>query len=119
MRNTFIDSVCERFNVFLIIGILFSFSFLLIPISNASNSIISDDFNDNSTDSSLWTSSQKGSGPTITEMNQRLEIYFPANSADDPAESSFSASYTSVCTLRGDFAYRLIMSFLIGLIQMV
>ena len=43
MRNTFIDSVCERFNVFLIIGILFSLSFLLIPISNASNSVISDD----------------------------------------------------------------------------
>ncbi len=74
-----------------------------VPTPTPTTAIISDDFNDNSIDSSLWASWQGGSGQTITETNQRLEIYFPANSADDPNESSFSAGYMSVCTLRGDF----------------
>lgn len=42
--------------------------------------VVSDDFNDNSINSSVWAQSIVGSGPSIQEVNQRLEIAFPATS---------------------------------------
>jgi len=40
------------------------------------NIIVSDDFNDNSINTDLWSEGQTGS-PTVNEINQRLEIFFP------------------------------------------
>lgn len=61
--------------------------------------VLYDDFNDNTINSSLWTDVHGGSGPTIDEINQRLEITHPAASSGD----TFFAQYTSICQLRGDF----------------
>jgi hypothetical protein len=60
--------------------------------------VVYDNFDDNVTDSSLWSVGQTG-GPVAAETNQRLEITLPANSAGD----QFSAAYYSACQLRGDF----------------
>ena len=57
-----------------------------------------DDFNDNSINSDLWSEGQVG-GPAVNEINQRLEIFFPWNSAGE----YFGAGYSSKCLLRGDF----------------
>jgi hypothetical protein len=63
----------------------------------------SDDFNDNAIDSAKWTAVVRGTGPSIAETNQRLEITLPANSANDPQSGDFSAYYQSVSCLSGDF----------------
>ncbi|MDO8412812.1 MAG: hypothetical protein Q7S51_03360, partial [Gallionellaceae bacterium] len=42
-------------------------------------------------------------GPSISETNQRLEISIPATSLDDPTNPGFSAGYSSICSLRGDY----------------
>jgi len=57
-----------------------------------------DDFNDNTINSNLWSAGQWG-GPTVDEINQRLEIFFPWDSAGE----GFGADYWSKCLLRGDF----------------
>ena len=64
---------------------------------------IVEDFNDNVTNSSLWTAGQTGTGPSVAETNQRLEISIPATSFDDPADSGFTASISSTCALRGNY----------------
>ncbi|MCC7352605.1 MAG: hypothetical protein IT330_02520 [Anaerolineae bacterium] len=61
--------------------------------------VLADDFGDNVLSAALWTSAVFGSGPTIAETNQRLEIRHPANAAGDP----FGAEVVSLCLLAGDF----------------
>jgi hypothetical protein len=61
--------------------------------------VLADDFNDNVLSAALWTAAVYGSGPTIAEANQRLEIRHPASAAGDP----FGAEVKSVCLLVGDF----------------
>ena len=75
-----------------------SLSFLLLTAS-CGNNTVNDNFNDNSTNPSLWTAYYSSSGPTIAETNQRLECAFPANFSWD----SFMAMYASTCQLSGDF----------------
>jgi uncharacterized repeat protein (TIGR01451 family) len=58
-----------------------------------------DNFDDNTTDPSLWYIELRDSGPTASETNQRLELTLPANSAGD----DFAAWYDSACQLRGDY----------------
>ncbi len=61
--------------------------------------VLSDDFNDNATDLDRWSIGTAGSGVTLFENNQRLEIAFSLN-----ASGSFLAKqYNSRCRLRGDF----------------
>ncbi len=60
--------------------------------------MISDDFDDNVRDVSLWWAGQSG-GSTIQETNQRLEIIHSAEAGGQ----SFGAEFSSVCKLRGDF----------------
>ena len=76
---------------------------LFLPGPAAAEPVLSDDFNDNAINSSLWKAVSSGSGPTVFEINQRLEIALPAHSANDPSAPIFSAGYSSVCRLRGDF----------------
>jgi hypothetical protein len=61
---------------------------------------IYDDFNDNQMNASLWQLASAGTGPTVAEVNQRLEITLPANSANSLL---FGAGYRTRCVLRGDF----------------
>lgn len=75
----------------------------LLFISPAASQVLSDDFDDNTIDPSLWTTNLIGSGPTIAETNQRVETTHPATSADGPGQGVFWAGYDSVCQLRGDF----------------
>ena len=63
---------------------------------------IYDDFDDNSTNTALWNTRVYGSGPSISEVDQRFEITFPSNSADGSG-GFFSGEYASKCRLNGDF----------------
>ncbi len=67
---------------------------------SVAQAIFADDFDDNTTDTTRWSAFTQGSGPTIAETNQRLEISFPATSSDP---SVFSGRYESSCTASGDF----------------
>lgn len=61
-----------------------------------------DDFNDNSINSESWTVWIDGSGPTIEEKNQRLEVASPADPLPS-ATGTFGALCGGVCQLQGDF----------------
>lgn len=63
----------------------------------------SDNFDDNLTNSTLWSIVQTGAGPTAEETNQRLEITIPEDAADDRIAGFFNAEYRSVCELAGDY----------------
>lgn len=58
-----------------------------------------DDFSDNSTDLSLWSVINDGTGVTVQEVNQRVEIELAANAAGDP----FMGGYRSTAVYSGDF----------------
>jgi hypothetical protein len=62
-----------------------------------------DDFNDNLINTQLWNSIGGGSGPTVSETNQRLEFTIPASSFENPVGQIFFAAYSSNCLLRGDY----------------
>lgn len=64
----------------------------------AVDSVMADNFDDNTTNSLLWAASATG-GSAYAEANQRLEIVFPSTSNG----SDFGTGYTSRCRLRGDF----------------
>ena len=66
---------------------------LLFGSLPGSAAVFMDDFNDNTTDTWFWYINQSG-GQTVTETNQRLEIYHPSN---------VGAGYGSTCQIRGDF----------------
>jgi len=75
---------------------------LLLP-PPAIGQVLSDDFDDDAVDTSLWTAFSVGSGPTWAETNGRLEIAHPSTAADDPTVHYFMAGYDGVCKLRGDY----------------
>jgi hypothetical protein len=56
-----------------------------------------DDFDDNSTDTSLWSVVNNGTGVTVQEINQRLEVSIAANAAGD-----FGGGYWSKAAYSGD-----------------
>jgi hypothetical protein len=60
---------------------------------------LQDNFDDNQFDTSRWRVEAWGTGPTIAEVNQRLEITVPANSAG----STFSSGPFSRVLVHGDF----------------
>jgi hypothetical protein len=62
-----------------------------------------DDFNDNTLDAKTWSAQIQGTGPSVSEVNGRLEISLPNISFDDPELGRFSAGYASACKLQGDF----------------
>ncbi len=63
-----------------------------------------DDFDDNSFNPSLWSPYTQGTGPSISVVNQRVEITLPANSKDDNSSMpTIAGRYSSRCTLIGDF----------------
>lgn len=64
--------------------------------------VLYDNFNDNIINTSKWIKSTKGTGPSINEVNKRVEATFPSTSRND-ATGVFSTRYESKCRLRGDF----------------
>ncbi len=85
---------------------------ILIPISGvfvanvhaaAASPVLTDNFNSNSINLTLWQERVTGKGPSVVAANQRLEVFLPGNSSNDPASQVFGAGLTSVCLLRGDF----------------
>jgi len=64
---------------------------------------VADNFNGNTFNSSVWTTAQAGFGPSVSAVNQRLEVSFPTNSSDDSSIAIFGAGLSSRCTVKGDF----------------
>jgi hypothetical protein len=64
---------------------------------------LADNFNGNAINGSLWTTARAGFGPSVNTVNQRIEVSFPTNSADDPSLGIFGAGLASRCTVKGDF----------------
>ena len=60
--------------------------------------LLADNFN-----SSLWVGTQAGFGPSVTIVNQTVDVSFPTNSANDPSPGIFGAGLSTRCTVRGDF----------------
>ncbi|MFZ2448789.1 MAG: hypothetical protein WAW37_20695 [Syntrophobacteraceae bacterium] len=52
-----------------------------------------------------WTPLTYGTGPTLQQLNKRLDIFVP-HDAQGNASGSMGANYTSTCNLRGDFDVR-------------
>jgi hypothetical protein len=59
-------------------------------------------FDDNSLNSNIWTASTLGSGGSLAETNQRLEMSLDSDGSGDP----FGAVLTSNCQISGDFEVR-------------
>jgi hypothetical protein len=59
-----------------------------------------DNFDDNTLDNSLWKVITLGTGPTLAEVNQRLEMTIPAHSTGFPL---FGIGYQTQKVFRGDF----------------
>ena len=69
--------------------------------------ILSDNFNDNYTDPSLWVASSDGAvGPVVEEVNGMVQITFPANASQGGA-AGFGGGYTSVQGYTGEFDVRM------------
>ena len=64
---------------------------------------ILDDFNDNITDTTLWSAGTGGTGVQVQEINQRVEVSFQADASDDPSAATFWGGYGSNAALSGDF----------------
>ena len=76
--------------------LLLSLALLVAPVAPAT-AVTIDDFDDNSTDTSLWSVANSGSGVTVQEVNQRLEITIAAS-----ASGAFSGGYWSKVGYSGD-----------------
>lgn len=75
---------------------------MFVPHLVLAYSTLSDDFDNNRLDPSKWISFGAG-GPTINEINQRLEITIPADSTNPTDLPGFVGEYVSACVLTGDF----------------
>jgi hypothetical protein len=94
-----------RLLIILFLTITISLSvFAVFPIHTASASpVLTENFNNNKFNSTLWGIFQQGNGPRAVVANQRLEITIPGNSTNDPTIGGFGAGLGSLCNLRGDF----------------
>ena len=76
---------------------------IILLHSVAAAPVVVENFAGNTFDQSLWHKVQLGTGPTINVANDRLEIFIPTNSTNDPVRPIFGAALTSNCLLSGDF----------------
>ena len=69
--------------------------------------VLYDNFDDNTTSTAAWVTHVAGTGPTIVETNQRVEITIPEDSALEPdplgGHPQAGAVWSLKCRLRGDF----------------
>jgi hypothetical protein len=73
------------------------------PAGTHQRAPIVDDFNDNRVDSRLWNTFTVGTGVTVEETNQRLEVSFAPNAQPGGASDSTDGQYASRCLMTGDF----------------
>ena len=79
---------------------IFIACFLLVGVSSAHGvGIFHEDFNDNLRNTKLWDLHLEGTGPIVTETNQRLELWIP----EDAYGYVFRSGYASIFQLEGDF----------------
>jgi len=71
---------------------------LLTASSTGLAATVYDDFN-----LKQWDIFRGGTGPSVHEANQRVEMMFAANSSDAPGTGEFFVAYQSKCELQGDF----------------
>lgn len=71
----------------------------IAPTPTDTASYLYDDFNDNHTNTELWTIDTSGIGPWVVETNKRMEVTLPSNSSG----ASFWGCYLSKFKLHGDF----------------
>lgn len=67
------------------------------PLASAGAASIHDDFDDNLTDTALWTVINDGSGVTVAETSQRVEVTLAADAA-----GSFFGGYRTNAVFSGD-----------------
>lgn len=70
---------------------------LAVPLAPAGAASIHDDFDDNLTDAALWTVINEGSGATVAETGQRVEVTLAADSA-----GAFFGGYRTNAVFSGD-----------------
>jgi len=85
-----------HYKMALVAALLLAICLLSAPSLLAFNYTITDNFNDNSINTSLWQAFSSGTGFNVNEVNQQLEISLPGT-------TSGAAGYLSRCALRGDF----------------
>lgn len=66
--------------------------------------LTSDNFDDNVTNTCMWTSFAGGTGPTIAETGGQVLVTFPTTSDSPGPLVDFGGLYSSVCRVRGDFS---------------
>jgi hypothetical protein len=71
---------------------------LLAASSTGLSATVYDDFN-----LKQWDIFRGGTGPSVHEAHQRVEMSFAANSSDAPGTNEFFVAYGSKCELQGDF----------------
>ncbi len=65
--------------------------------------VLTDNFNSNSINSTVWTVKATGTGPSLVANNGRIEVTLPSNSVNDPNSQAFGDGLATVCPLGGDF----------------
>jgi hypothetical protein len=84
---------------------------LAAPATASTTTTVSDDFNDNSTDTSLWDVVSLGSGDSgVLEQNGRLEMRLGADASG--GDSGFGVGYVTKHTVPGDFDVQMSFSLL-------
>lgn len=78
------------------------------PDGGSATITISDNFNDNAKNNTLWTQTAYGNSPyvpTINEVNSRVEVFIPAGARNSTTENSFGSYYylNTNSPLNGDF----------------
>jgi len=77
---------------------------LIDPGDDFEPEILYDNFDDNYLSPTLWTLQPAGTEVTVQEVNQRLEISFPANPVDDGGV--FGNGVISTAAFNGDFDFQ-------------
>src|SRR2546425_3262979 len=87
----------------LLVIIPISGSFLANVHAPAGSSVLADNFNSSSINSTVWTVKLTGTGPSLTAVNGRIEVTLPSTSVNDPNLQVFGDGLATVCPLGGDF----------------
>lgn len=69
----------------------------------APHPVIADDFGDPTLSKWLWMPRVQGTGTSVAERDQRVQVEFAADAADDPSAGISRAGYVGTGRLKGDF----------------
>jgi cysteine-rich repeat protein len=90
-------------------SILFTICLVAFSVGRVSAQVFVDDFNDNMTDTSHWSTFHTATGPFVSETNGRVEFLFPAGMVVPGGGQNgfYNAAYQFRCALHGDFDVQL------------